>query len=98
MIRRPFLALAPLAVLAVLVAGCGGGSKSSSPSGSSTSLGNGVVAIVGNEKITLADFNEVLARAKRQYKVQKKPFPRAGSPDYQTVQQQIVRFLVQRSA
>src|SRR5581483_5071202 len=99
MIRRPLAFLAPLFVLAVLVAGCGGGGKSSTSTtnATSTKLGAGVLAIVGKDKITVDQFNQIVDRAKRTYKQQKRPFPAVGSPDFKTLTGQIMNYLVERS-
>jgi foldase protein PrsA len=84
--------LAPLfvlsAVAAVLMAGCGGGG------GGSVSKGD--VASVGSAHITKAQLDALLAQAKRSYKLQKRAFPKVGSPEYQTLQGQAIKYLVQR--
>ncbi len=84
--------LAPLfvlsAVTAVLMAGCGGGG------GGSVSKGD--VASVGSAHITKAQLDALLAQAQRSYKLQKRAFPKVGSPEYQTLQGQAIKYLVQR--
>jgi parvulin-like peptidyl-prolyl isomerase len=100
-------------VLALVAAGCGGGGKKSgtttATTGTSTTgttptstiasatLGPNDVATVGPAHITKADFAGVLAQAKSSYALQKRTFPAAGSPDYQTLVGQIMNFLVQKS-
>jgi len=83
------LALIPLVVAAVL-AGCGGG-------GGSGSVPTGVVAIVGEDQITRAELDELIAQAERTYAIQKRDFPKAGSDEYQSLQTRAIDFLVQRS-
>jgi parvulin-like peptidyl-prolyl isomerase len=79
--------LIPLAVaLAFVVAGCG----------SSSSVPSDAVAKVGGETITKAQFDAVVEQAKAAYKLQKRAFPRAGTPDYLSLQGQIVQYLVER--
>jgi foldase protein PrsA len=101
MTRRIFLLLVPLAVLALLAAGCGGGGKKSSSGSPSTKctakLTGDAVATVCNATITRAEFADVLNQAKGSYKVQKRPFPTTGSPAYQTLVGKVMDFLVQRS-
>lgn len=80
----------PIALLSALVAGCGGG-------GGSASLKDNDVAVVGKTRITKADFEALLAQAKRSYTQQGKPFPKQGTPEYQTVKSQAVTLLVQQA-
>jgi foldase protein PrsA len=82
------IALPFVLLLALAAAGCGGG-------GSSTKVPADAVAIVGDTPITKAQYDAFIARAKRGYKQQKRPFPKPGTPEYQQLQQQAVNFLVQ---
>ena len=87
--RLSILALVPLALLA---AACGGGG----------SKGGGKVsgddaAVVGSEHITRESLDRRLGQAKCSYTLQKRPFPKAGSPEYLAIQQQILQSLVQRA-
>ena len=75
-------------VTAVLVAGCGGGG------GGSVSKDD--VATVGSAHVTKAQLDALLAQAQRSYKLQKRAFPKVGSPEYQTLQSQAIKYLVQR--
>jgi parvulin-like peptidyl-prolyl isomerase len=91
------LALASLAAVGVLVAaGCGGGGGNDSPSG-----GNGVsgdaVATVAGKPITRAQLDDALAVAKASYTQNKQTFPKAGTPEYQQLEQQSVATLVRVS-
>jgi foldase protein PrsA len=75
--------------LALLAASCGGG-------GGGSSVSKDDVAVVGGEHITRSDLDRRLAQAGCSYKLQKKVFPKAGSAEYQSIQQQILASLVQR--
>src|SRR5438105_4311207 len=86
--RRLALFFALSAVTAVLAAGCGGGG------GGSVSKGD--VASVGSAHIKKSQLDALLAQAQRSYKLQKRPFPKVGSPEYQTLQSQAIQYLVQR--
>ena len=77
-----------LAALAAVLAACGGGGNDTAPSGS--------VAQVGDQTISQAQFDALLAQAKRSYESQKRKFPAAGTPEYQTLKNQAVSYLVQR--
>jgi parvulin-like peptidyl-prolyl isomerase len=79
--------LAALAALAFAVAGCGGGG----------SVPSNAIAKVGGETLTQAQFTSLIDQAKRSYKLQKRPFPKAGSQEYQTLKNQAVQYLVQRA-
>ncbi len=82
--------LLPFAFLvALLAAGCGGGGTAS--------LGSDDVAVVGGQQITKQQFDSLLGRAQKSYAAQKRPFPKAGSRDYETLKGQAVGFLVQRA-
>jgi parvulin-like peptidyl-prolyl isomerase len=92
--------LAAIGAVAALAAGCGGSSGSSSGSGGSSessNLGAGVVAVVGGQKVTQLQLNDVLAFAKAQYKSQGQTFPAVGSPTYKQVQDRALDYLTQRA-
>jgi foldase protein PrsA len=79
-----------LALVAAFAAACGGG-------GAPKSVPSDAVAVVGDDTISKARFNDVLAQAKRSYSAQHKPFPKPGTPPYGTVRSQIIQLLVERS-
>lgn len=83
--------LAPILVVAALVAGCGGGG------GGSASLKSGDVAVVGNVHVTKAQFDALIEQAKRSYARQGRPFPKQGTTDYETVKGQAMTLLVQQA-
>jgi parvulin-like peptidyl-prolyl isomerase len=79
-----------------VLAGAGCGSSSSSNSGSSG--GNGVptdaVATVAGKTITRAELDDLMKTAELQYKQNKQSFPKAGTAEYQALQQQAAVYLV----
>lgn len=77
------LALLGLVAGAVASAGCGGGVASDS------------VATVGSTGISKAEFTELMAEAKAQFKSQGVAFPAANSATYKAYKAQIVAYLVQ---
>jgi parvulin-like peptidyl-prolyl isomerase len=87
--RTSLLLLAALAAVLGL-AGCGGGPGAAS-------LASDDVATVGSEHITRAQFDQLLGQAEKSYKKQGRAFPKAGSPEYQTLRDQIMAFLVQKA-
>src|SRR5512146_1446693 len=93
------LLLATLAAVGVLVAaGCGGGSKSSgSSNGSSKGVPGDAVATVAGKPVTRAELDDALAIAKISYRQSKQGFPKAGTPEFQSLQQQSVASLVRES-
>lgn len=82
---RFFLVLA--ALLALVAAGCGGPGT----------VPSNAVAVVGDVTITKEQFDVLLEQAKRSYKSQRRPFPKAGSPEYEQLKRQAMQFLVQRA-
>jgi parvulin-like peptidyl-prolyl isomerase len=81
-IAVPFLVLLTLAA-----AGCGGGGSTKVPADA--------VAVVNGDTISRSALDVAMARSKRGYKEQKRPFPKAGTPQFQQVQQSALTFLVQ---
>jgi len=87
---RP-LRLLPVALLLAVVlvaAGCGGGSKN---------VPSSAVARVGDVTITKDQFNFLLAGAQRSYAAKKSPFPKPGTTQYKSLQDQAMQYLVQQS-
>jgi foldase protein PrsA len=89
MIRRLPLSLVAAVAAAVALAGCGGGG--------SASLSGSDVAVVGSEHITRSEYDGVLRQAQASYKQSKRKFPKAGSQEYQQVNDQIMTILVQKA-
>ena len=81
-----------LPVLAVtsLLAACGSTS-------SSAKLNAGDVAVVGDQHVTVADYNALLTVEKATYRQRKQAFPKQGTTDYQTVKSNIVNALVKQA-
>jgi SurA N-terminal domain/PPIC-type PPIASE domain len=81
--------LAPILLCAALVAGCGGGG--------SGKLGSSDVAVVGNVHVTQAQFDALIAQAKRSFQQQGRSFPKQGTTEYETIKSQAVTLLVQQA-
>ena len=81
-IAVPFLVLLTLAA-----AGCGGGGSTKVPANA--------VAVVNGDPISRSEFDLAMARSKRGYKQQHRPWPKAGTTQFQQVQQSTLTFLVQ---
>jgi foldase protein PrsA len=76
-----------LVALALLVAaGCGG----------EEGVPTGAVAVVDGETISTSELDSLLLRIKKTYKANQQQFPKAGTPEYQSLQSQAVAHLVQR--
>ena len=78
----------PLALVAVLAAGCGGG-------GTANGVPADSIATVNGTNISKATFNELLNVAFARYKAQGQPVPKVGTPAYSQLRDQAVSFLVQ---
>lgn len=76
-----------LALLGLALAGCGGGNQD---------VPDGAVAIVDGQEVTKAEFDALMARARTSYKNNKQEFPKAGTAEYRTLQNQAVAYLVQQ--
>ncbi len=77
--------------LVLLAAACGGGG------GGGGSVAKEDVAVVGDDHITRETLDRRVGQAKCSYDLQKRTFPKAGSAEFQAVQQQILQNLVQRA-
>jgi peptidyl-prolyl cis-trans isomerase SurA len=75
-----------LVALTLAASACGGGSDSI-PSGS--------IAVVDGTEISEDDLDELIAQAKKGYEAQKQEFPKAGTPEFQSIQTQYVAYLVE---
>jgi foldase protein PrsA len=81
------LALLVLVLGVAVAAGCGG---------SDESVPDDSVAVVDGEQISRSELDDLMKLAKTSYESQKREFPKAGTPEYQSLQNQAVAFLVQR--
>ena len=75
-----------LATVALAASACGGGSGSVSA---------GSVASVDGTEISKTELDKLVDQAKRGYKSQNQDFPKVGTPEYQSLQQQYVAYLVE---
>lgn len=82
------LLLIPAAVAALVLAGCGGGSQS---------VPADAVAVVDGTEIPKAQFDQIMAQARKSYEQQEREWPKAGTAEFQTLRGQAVQFLVQRA-
>jgi foldase protein PrsA len=80
---------AALLVAVAVAAGCGGGDDESVPSDA--------IAVVGDTEITKAEFDALIRQARAGYKTQKRDFPKVGTPEYNNLKNQAVRYLVERA-
>lgn len=85
--RIPLILVAALAA-AFGAAGCGGGTAS---------LDSSDVAVVGGEHVSQAEFDDILGQAQASFKLQKRPFPKAGSAEYEAIKNQIMQILIQKA-
>ncbi len=83
--------LLPIALVAVLAAGCGGGG------GGSAKLGANDVAVVGKTHITKDQYDALLQQARQSYKQQGQTFPKEGTAGFETVKGEAVSLLVQQA-
>ena len=82
------LPVALLLAVVLVAAGCGGGSKG---------VPSSAVARVGSDTITKDQFNFLLAGAQRTYAAKKSPFPKPGTTQYKSLQDQAMQYLVQQA-
>jgi foldase protein PrsA len=75
-----------LATVALAASACGGGSGEVPAS---------AIAVVDGTEITKTQLDELVDQAKNGYKAQNQAFPKAGTPEYQTLQTQYVAYLVE---
>jgi foldase protein PrsA len=80
--------LSLLVLFAVAAAGCGG---------SSDEVPADAIAVVDGTDVPKSEFDALISQAKKSYTLQKRPFPKVGSPEYNTLKNQAVQFLVQRT-
>jgi parvulin-like peptidyl-prolyl isomerase len=81
--------------VAVFAAGCGGSSNSSGSGSSNASLSSDDVAVVGSEPVTKATFADVMHQEQISLKSEGQTFPKPGTADYTTLQNEVLAVLVQ---
>jgi len=79
--------LVAAAAVAALAAGCGSSAKVSA----------GQIAVVCGEPVTKAQFDSLMAEGRAAYKLQKQPFPAAGSSRYEQIKHNVVLLLVEHA-
>jgi parvulin-like peptidyl-prolyl isomerase len=77
-----------LAALGFLTAGCGGGSAN---------VPDDAVAVVGDQQISKAEYDNLLDRAKQSFKASNRPFPKVGTQEYKALQNQALQYLIQQA-
>ena len=77
------------ALAALGVAGCGGSDDEA--------VGADSIAVVDGTEISKAEFDEYIARSKKQAEIEKREFPKVGTAEYKSVQNNIVTYLVRRT-
>ena len=80
------ISLALLGTALVLVSAACGGSEN---------VPGDAVAVVDGTEIPRSELDSLMAQAKKTYEAQDQDFPKAGTPEYQNVQTQYVKYLVQ---
>lgn len=87
-----------LAVLTLILAGCGAGPPSGSQSSGAPDPANGDVATIGSDTISSADVDVLLQETALSFRALDRTFPQSGTPYYLDLRDQAVRYLVEQSA
>jgi parvulin-like peptidyl-prolyl isomerase len=87
------IALLAALVLALALAACGGGSEEDS----SSEVPDDAVVLVGDMEVAKAEYDQLLAQARRTFKDRKQPFPKTGTQEFEQLKQAIVRSLVEEA-
>lgn len=74
------------ATAALIASACGG----------AVDVPSGSIAVVDGSEISKEELDKLLDAAKKGYQATKREFPKAGTPEYQSIQTQYVAYLVQR--
>ena len=75
--------------VALFVAACGGGGPQTVPPDA--------VAVVGDQEISQADWNALIAQTKRNFQATKRSFPKPGSVELANLKSNATQFLIQNS-
>jgi parvulin-like peptidyl-prolyl isomerase len=89
---RPLITFLAACALAIGLAACGGDSDAQSPE----DVPADAIGLIGETEIPRAEYDELMARAEKSYEAQKRPFPKAGTPEYNDLKNRAVTFLTQR--
>ena len=65
--------------------------------GSSDGVPKDAVAVVGDETVTTAELNRLLAQSRANAKKSRRPFPKEGTPQYRQIRNYLVQYLVRRA-
>jgi parvulin-like peptidyl-prolyl isomerase len=76
-------------LLALLAAGCGSDEEEAVPANA--------IAVVDDQEVAKAQFDELMAYARKNYTAQDREWPKAGTPEHNTLKFQAVQLLVQRA-
>lgn len=87
--KRIHLTLALLAAaVGLAIVGCGGGSGA---------VPSGTIAVVDGTEIPQSELDALMEQAKKSMEAQNQSFPKQGTQEYLSIQQQYVAFLVQKT-
>ena len=84
-------ALVAALALGVAAAGCGG------DDGETADVPDGAIAVVGEREIPKAEYDRLVAQAKKTYEAREQEFPAAGTPEFAQLRNAIVRSLVEQT-
>jgi parvulin-like peptidyl-prolyl isomerase len=84
----------PLSLLAVILVSAA--VLASTACGGESGVPEGAVAVVDGNEIPKSELDRLMERTKKGFVAQDQEFPKAGTPEYQNLQQTNVAFLVQR--
>ena len=85
-------ALVAALALGVAAAGCGGDDD-----GEAAEVPDGAIAVVGEREIPKAEYDRLVAQAKKTYEAREQEFPAAGTPEFAQLRNAIVRSLVEQA-
>ena len=88
---RKLLLLLGVCALTLAAAACGGDEERTADD-----VPADAIALIGEDPIPRSEFDALMKRAEANYKNQKKPFPKIGTPEYQDLKTRAVSFLVER--
>jgi parvulin-like peptidyl-prolyl isomerase len=86
------IALVAALALGVAAAGCGGDDD-----GEAAEVPDGAIAVVGEREIPKAEYDRLVAQAKKTYEARDQEFPAAGTPEFAQLRNAIVRSLVEQA-
>ena len=88
---RNILSLLAVCAVALAASACGG-EEARAPE----DVPADAIALIGDTEVPRAEFDALMERAKESLKGQSRPFPKAGTPEYQDLKTRAVSFLMQR--